>query len=101
MPKHQEKEKHQKQSASTPCPPADLQSDYDPFAEESTDYRGRGEKFEILPEGKNLDQSRFDQPRRNLESLPEAHKQKQPASQRHPSFEEERKKKREQKKRVA
>ncbi len=48
----------------------------DPFCEESTDFRGTGEKFEIMPEGQNLDLSRMDQPRTNLESLPKAHKDK-------------------------
>ncbi len=48
----------------------------DPFREESTDFRAPGEKFEIMPEGENLDLSRMDQPRTNLDSLPKAHKQK-------------------------
>lgn len=48
----------------------------DPLREESTDFRGPGKKFEIAPEGENLDLSKMDQPRHNPESLPKAHKQK-------------------------
>ena len=48
----------------------------DPLREESTVYRAPGEKFEIVPEGENLDLNRMDQPRHNLESLPTAHKDK-------------------------
>ncbi len=73
-------------------------TDYDPFSEESTDYRAPGEKFEILGEGENFDRNRMDQPRRNLENLPKAHKDKQAASKRHESFEEEHRKRREEKK---
>lgn len=49
----------------------------DPLREESTDYRAPGEKFEVLPPGENLDVSRMDQPRTNLESLPKAHQAKE------------------------
>ncbi len=56
--------------------PAPVSSYDDPFREESTDFRAPGEKFEIMPEGENLDLRMMDQPRRNLESLPKAYKQK-------------------------
>ena len=49
--------------------------EYDPFSEESTDYRAPGEKFETLGEGENLDRSRMDQPRSDMESMPKALKE--------------------------
>jgi hypothetical protein len=76
-------------------------TEFTPLAEESTDYRAPGEKFELLGEGENFDRNRMDQPRRNLESLPKAHKDKEAASKRHPSFEEEHRKREQKKKRVA
>ncbi|MFB3918142.1 MAG: hypothetical protein ACE14M_15545 [Terriglobales bacterium] len=51
-----------------------MEEDYDPLSEESTDYRAPGEKFETFGEGENLDRTRLDQPRHDPESIPEAHK---------------------------
>jgi hypothetical protein len=60
----------------------EFQSHEDPFHEESTDFRAPGEKFEIMPQGENLDLNRMDQPRTNLKSLPKAHQEKERGNKR-------------------
>jgi hypothetical protein len=46
-----------------------MDEDYDPLSEESTDYRAPGEKFETLGEGKNFDRNRLS---RDQEPMAEA-----------------------------
>jgi hypothetical protein len=56
-----------------------MDAEYDALSEESTDYRGPGEKFETAGEGKNIDRKRMDQPRTGM---PEALKDLGPATRR-------------------